>query len=442
MLGPFSLSLSLNRSAREGENPFFGVDPSPSQRATRQTRLGIGLSYTQGPFSLSASTARVLENSLNPGVLNTNPYDPLTLTLGYSSSPLSVTLTHTRDLNKGKNLTTSGSIQYTPQPFNFGLNTSYNWDWQERGVQRWGPLNLSAGYALPGGNISLSHTRDLNTGWAQSTTFSLSLRVGLDSYTLSQTVTDANPTQNTPATLSGSARAIWGVHSLAFSNAFRFQIPNPAITDPNEDTANLTLAYSNSFSNTNLSLSGVWYFREGYVKNPLLSFSQILRDPGRTLTLRGVWHFPERDQPYHYLQTLSFIGGFEVFPAPLLPEDPPGLAIQGGLNLNRTPDSGKFALVVSDFGPTFSFVGAERTRLFLSAFFSGNASAFPGDSLLGILKPRIVVVLDRCCWALRFTLDAQKNAATLSFLYGGQAADFFLDQNGVQFPGLGNRRNP
>lgn len=442
VLGPFSLSLSLNRSAREGENPFSGVDPSPSQRATRQTRLGIGLSYTQGLFSLSASTARVLENSLNPGVLNTNPYDPLTLTLGYSSSPLSVTLTHTRDLNKGKNLTTSGSIQYTPQPFNFGLNTSYNWDWQERGVQRWGPLNLSAGYALPGGNISLSHTRDLNTGWGQSTTFSLSLRVGLDSYTLSQTVTDANPTQNTPATLSGSARAIWGVHSLSFSNAFRFQIPNPAITDPNEDTANLTLAYSNSFSNTNLSLSGVWYFREGYVKNPLLSFSQILRDPGRTLTLRGVWHFPERDQPYHYLQTLSFIGGLEVFPAPLLPEDPPGLAIQGGLNLNRTPDSGKFALVVSDFGPTFSFVGAERTRLFLSAFFSGNASAFPGDSLLGILKPRIVVVLDRCCWALRFTLDAQKNAATLSFLYGGQAADFFLDQNGFQFPGLGDRRNP
>jgi len=441
-LGPFSLSLSLSRTAREGENPFLGVDPSPSPRPARQTRLGINLGYAQGPFSLSASTARVLENSLDPSVIRTRPYDPLTLTLGYSSSPLSVNLTHTRDLNEGQNLTTSGSIQYNPQPFSLRLNTSYNWDWRERGVQRWGPLNLGAGYALPGGNVAVSHTRDLNTGWGQSTTFSLTLREGLDSYTLSQTVSDANPAQNTPATLSGSARAIWGVHSLSFSDAFRFQIPNPAITDPSEDTANLTLAYSNSQSNTNLSLSGLWYFRAGYIKNPLLSFSQIVRDPDRTLTLRGVWHFPEQDQPYHYLQALSFNGSLEVFPAPLLPEDSPGLAIQGGLSLNRIPGSGKFALSVTDFGPTFSFMGAERTRLFLSAFFSGSTNAFPGDPLLAILKPRIVVILDRCCWALRFTLDAQKNAATLSFLYGGRAADFFLDGNGFHFPGLGDRRNP
>ena len=67
-------------------------------------------------------------------------------------------------------------------------------------------------------------------------------------------------------------------------------------------------------------------------------------------------------------------------------------------------------------------------RLHLAALLTQN---LPGEPL----KPRFVLVLDRCCWALRVTLDAGKGSFGLAFLYGGQAAGLLLSEEGVKLGG-------
>ena len=80
---------------------------------------------------------------------------------------------------------------------------------------------------------------------------------------------------------------------------------------------------------------------------------------------------------------------------------------------------------------TLGWRGEERTRFYLSALLTQEVRTSEGWPPL---EPRFVATLDRCCWALRFTLDAAAPSAKLAFVYGDQSARFLFDESGIRFP--------
>ncbi|RIH86624.1 hypothetical protein Mlute_01194 [Meiothermus luteus] len=158
------------------------------------------------------------------------------------------------------------------------------------------------------------------------------------------------------------------------------------------------------------------------------------------------FHFPEPENPLTpeedtqaFLRFLRFNGEWEVWPAPLRPEDPPGLSLQGFLSLERLSDtSGRFRLTLREFGPTFSFMGQEKTRLFYRIVWNapeGGREFFLPNLEGTLLRPRFELVVDRCCWAFKASMDTSKQEMRFSFALGGSAAEFLFNQSGITLPG-------
>jgi hypothetical protein len=179
-----------------------------------------------------------------------------------------------------------------------------------------------------------------------------------------------------------------------------------------------------------LALSG--RYQEGFrASNLRLALSQALPEVGFRLTAN--LHLPEVEDPGVYLKDATFTGGAELW-RPTPPDEEggnaiPGLAFSGSLTYTRRPDRPEgYSLALRAFGPTLTFLGRENTRLHLAALLTQN---LPGEAL----KPRFILVLDRCCWAMRVTVDAAKGSFDLAFLYGGQAAGLLLSEEGVKLGG-------
>lgn len=493
-LGPVKFGLNFQRNTIEGGTPFAFDFPG---RTTRTTYLTGTFDYAPDPaFSFSAKATRDLENRvfdpLATFTLRNQPWPWFSLTntvsrdiqngkwgllstnLSLTPQPFSFTLSYTRNLELGLNGALSTRIAYSPLPWSFSASTGYRWsDVQEKETRplvcdpatpfncvlqynRYDPLQLSASYNPENLNTSLQHSRDLNTGQAISTLANFLWREGDSTFTLSQTLnhlyfplpqpgTTFTPTP-TPFGLSGSAQLTLGLNTLRLSDSVVFGNPElPGLTGAG--TANLALVYQYG-TDTSLTLQGTWYYLQRLVKNPTLTFQTAIRNPDIFINqIYAQYHLPEADDPatpndenMAYLQTLRFQGEAEIFPAPLRKTDPPGLAFQGSLVAERQTalGSGRFLLTLQNFGPTFSFMGEENTRLFLSLLYntSGtNASqVFYLPNLENtILRPKVVVTIDRCCWALQGSLDTLNNEFKVSFIVGGSAADLLFNQNGFRF---------
>jgi hypothetical protein len=148
--------------------------------------------------------------------------------------------------------------------------------------------------------------------------------------------------------------------------------------------------------------------------------------------------YDKRVQP-DYLERASFKGGFTIWPSPASLEGGLGLAIQGALSAERRSSDGRFEIKLTDFGPTFSTLAPENTRIYFSTLFNApidgkslNFPALPSDKF--ILKPRFILAVDRCCWSTRLTWDTVKGEFKWTLLLGGQAADFLWNKNGFQLP--------
>ncbi|MCS7067089.1 MAG: LPS-assembly protein LptD [Meiothermus sp.] len=477
-LGPFGVNLSVSRNVVEGETPF----QFDYERPQRTSRLEGSFSFNPDPlFSLTARASRDLERRIfDPPAeltLASRPFPWVNFTtslsrdleqgrwgllrssLGLSPAPFSLNLSYERQLELGLDRLLTLSAAFNPTPFNFSLRTGYRyWDVQEKEtrppdqiplIARYDPLELAASYNPPGNTTSLSHSRDLNNGQAIRTELNLVLQEAPNSFRLRQSFTHLytplpstlNPTPTaTPAFLDGLAQLTLGLHTFVFTNAVGF-------SPGSESRFRLGYQYSADLFQADL----LWSYREGLLRNPRLAVRAAVREPEVFINeVSAEFHFPESENPLTleddtqaFLRFVRFSGELEIVPAPLRAEDPPGLSLQGFVALERLSDnSGRFRVTLREFGPTFSFMGLEKTRLFLRMVWNApesggvNPREFFLPNLEGtILRPRLDLVVDRCCWAFRASLDTLKQEFKFSFALGGDAAEFLFNQNNIVLPG-------
>ena len=396
-LGGVSLEAGYLRSVQEGESPFR-FDALP-QRRTHQATLGLG--FQERPLALSLKGGWDLEKEA---------YLPLEAEARLQDRGYGLLLSHKRDLEEGP-LETRLEGSLTPYPF--ALRTSLRYDHQKA---LFDPLLLQGAYALPAGSLNLAHRHGLNGEGALETSLTLAYREGPNAYTL-------QARRDWPKdTLQASGQAILGPQSLSLQ----------ATLDPT------ALAYQAGFRSgsapgplLDLLLSG--RYREGFRETNLrLGLIQALPEVGFRLSAN--LHLPEVEDGGVYLKDATFSGGVELWrpvPADEAGEGAiPGLSLSGAFTYTRQPQRPEgYTLALRGFGPTLTFVGRENTKLHLAALLTQNLPGTP-------LKPKFLLTLDRCCWAMRFTLDAAKNEVRLAFLYGGQAAEVLMDEEGVRLGGL------
>lgn len=396
-LGGFSVEVGYARSVQEGESPFR-FDALP-QRRSHQATLSLG--FQEKPFLLSLKAGRDLE---------VGRYLPLEAQAALQDQGYALTLAHRRGLEGEGPLETRLEGSLTPYPFSLRASLRY-----DHAKALFDPLLLQAGYALPGGSLNLTHRQGLNGEGPLTTDLTFAFREGAAAYTLQgrrdwQRDTLALQGQAILGPQSLSLQATWDPKTLAYALGYRTGVAPGPLLD-----LLLSGRYQEGLRGTNLRLGLV----------------QALPEVGFRLTAN--LHLPEVEDPGVYLRDLTFSGGAELWkPVPAGAEGEgaiPGLAFSGALTYARRPDRPEgYGLALRNFGPTLTFLGRENTKLHLAALLTQDLPGTP-------LKPRFLLVLDRCCWALRFTLDAQKGAMGLAFLYGGQAAGLLLSEEGVRLGG-------
>lgn len=490
--GPLSLSAAYNRNIIEGETPF----QFDFQRPSNTSHLEFKLTYAPDPiFNFEALAYRDYSSNLSSNSaplarfsITSRPADWLSASaslsrdleaghwgilssrLDVTPTPFSLNLTYERSVEVGIDRQWTGSVSYSPIPFAFRASTAYRWTNIDEfnallgfcttanqsncilPIYRFDPLQLSASYNPEGNSNSISHTRDLNNGQAVSTVLNVALLDGDTSFSLRQTLThlyfpwpDPLTTAFTPVapSLSGNINFTAGLHTFILSNTVYFNTPE-LVTDF-EGNADLGLGYSYSAGQYSANLTGRWNFVRNYWINPRLTLSAQVSDPSYVLQQvsaeihLGEWNLPDTpdDESKAYLRSLNFLGEIELVPAPLRTTDPPGVAVQGSLSLNRLTDgSGRFSVGLTNFGPTFSFLGEEQTRVYLRMLWNTQNQPFYFPNLENtLLKPKFVVIFDRCCWALRVEADSYAQSFKISFVLGGEANDFLFDKNGLTLPG-------
>ncbi|MGQ9692077.1 MAG: LPS-assembly protein LptD [Thermaceae bacterium] len=379
------LEASYLRSLQEGESPFR-FDALPN-RKTHELTLGTGL--REGPFSLGAKTGRDLEKGR---------YLPLELSAQYQDPLGNALLTHRRDLEGQGPLETKASLSLSPRPFSFRAALRFD---HPRGL--FDPFDLALGYALVGGSLNLIHRHGLNGEGPLESRLNFAYREGEASYSLN--LRRAYPQDRT------EAQAALGLGPHAFSLSLGL------------DGSGLRygLAYrTGQGGSLLLELTG----RRGEEwRETHLRFSLSRLEPELTLRVSGNLHLPEDPDPQVYLKDLTFSGGIDLLPPPRAEEEV-GLSLSGSLSYLRRPEGER--LLLRNFGPTLSLLEGE-SRLHFSLLLSGERPT---------LHAKYVLVLDRCCWALRAAYDTEKRAFSLAFLYGGQAASLLLDEAGVHLGGI------
>ncbi len=389
-LRPFSLEARYLWQTQEGESPFR-FDALPFRR-THTLTLGAG--YAQRPLELNLQGGLDLEGD--------KPL-PLEARGVYREGGVSLEAYRRQDPGKGP-LETRLQLGYTQYPFTF--RAQFHQDHLREAPD---PLLLQAGYALPLGSLSLLHRHDLSGQGPLETGLDFSYRQGLEAYTL-------RLSRDWPKGLSAlQAQAIWGPESLTLQARLQ-----------GDERLDYALAFrSGQVGGPLLEASLTGAFQEGpRGTNLRLSLAQAL--PEVAFRLLANLHLPEVEDGEIYLKDLTFSGGVEVLkPTPPKEEEPglPGVSFSGNLSYLRRP-TGEGSWNLRNFGPTLTFLGRENSKLHLSFLLSGTHPSAP-------LQPRFILTLDRCCWALRATVDAERRGFSLAFLVGGRAAGLLLSEEGV-----------
>jgi len=401
-LGGFQAEVRLVRQVTEGE-AFFARD---YRRPVRKLDLNANSRWTvfRG-LTLTVSGGRNLEEGA---------YLPLEAGLSAGGLPLTLSVKHLYDPEAGEHRFTSGTLRLRLGDFSASAQTGYRYP---KGA--YDDLLLRASYALPGGNLAFSHRRDLNHGRAVETGGSFELRPGGARYSLSERYTHASNK------LVGRLGAGWGPFSLRFDHT-SFLTGDASDPDYRDHQLTLTAAWREH----RVTLLERWNGADGRFGPGSLRFSSRFADLNSLWRVNAAWHLPEPGDEEVYIEEASLRGGFDLWP---VGEDLPGMSVQGGFEYARyAADDRKFSF--KNFGFTLAWQGEENTRLYLSALLTQEVRTSEGWPPL---EPRFVVTLDRCCWALRFTLDAAAPSARIAFLYGDQSARFLFDESGIRMPWKG-----
>jgi len=398
-LGGFEAQVRLERQVVEGE-AFFARD---YQRPLRKLDLSANSRWTvfRG-LTFTASGGRDLEKGV---------YRELDLGMSAGVPALHLDVDHVYDPEKGLHQTTSGSINMRLGDLSASARTGYRYQEGE-----YDDLQLRASYALPGGNIAITHWRDLNEGKPLETRGSFQFRPGSARYSFKESYDHEN------MILSGELGAGWGAFSLRFEHT-------SFLTDNATDNAyrDHDFTFTASYGGHRLILSESWDGNLGRFGPGALRLRSSFSNLASNWEASAEWHLPETGDEEIYLEEASFEGGIDLWP---VGDDWPGVSVQGGFEFERySADDRRFSF--KDFGFTIAWRPQKSTRFYLSTLVTQEVRTSEGWPPL---EPRFVVTLDRCCWAMRFTLDAAVPSARLAFIYGSDSARFLFDDSGIHYP--------
>ncbi len=398
-LGGWQFKFQLDRHVTEGE-AFLARD---YRRPQRKLDLSASSRWKLVPgLTLNAAGARDLEKG---------EYRPATFGLEAQTGPWSLKLDHRYDPERGRHETTQGTLRLRLGDLSASAQTGYRYP-----DAAYDDLIVRAGYALPGGNLSVSHKRDLDAGQPLETRASLELRPGGSRYSISETY------DHEQDRLVGRLGAGWGPFSLRFDHTSYL---TPDASDPDYRDHRLTL--SAAWKEHRLTLSERWDGAGGRFGPGSLKLSSRYTGLRQVWKVSASWHLPEPDDETVYLKEAQLKGGFDLWAAA---GTLPSASLQGEFVFTRyAADDRKLSF--KNFGLTLGWLGEENTRLYLSALLTQEVRTSEGWPPL---QPRFDITLDRCCWALRFTVDAAVPAARVAFLYGDQSARFLFDDAGVRMP--------
>ena len=392
--GPLETGLRLTRRVREGETPF-AFDRLPTRRSAA---LVPYLRLKPKPFEFSLESGyEFFEKTLLP----------LAAEAKVKEGALFARIRYRRELEEGKPLAVAGELNYSPRPFSLRATLGYRWD-----EDRYDPLTLRASYALPGGSATLSTRYDPGEGRFLHSQASLAFRQGQRSASFQATYDHRREVL--------AANASLGLGPLKLGGRLRYPRPDgmEEPEDPSEGKldAGLTLAYRTHRAELSARLAG-----EGIEQASLTLKSSGNAPEGRwDAALR--LHLPDLEDPGVYVRELALRGGVELAPS---------LAVQGGLGYRRSGE--RETLAFQNFGVTLALSREGPTRVFLSTFLNQSFDLRSGEPTP--LKPRFVLTYDRCCWALRYTIDTEKEEVRLSLVYAGRSADLAFDDEGILLPG-------
>ncbi len=393
-LGSGRGGVRVTRSVREGETPF-AFDRIPTRR---RAEVAPYLAYRAGPASLEAETGYGFFQKA---------FLPLSLKGRLAAKGFSLALDYRRDLNRGRPIAISGQVGYAPRPFSLRASWGYRYD-----QGRYDPLRLRLGYALTGGSLSLAADYDAGAGRWQKAAAALAFREGERSLSLEEHYDFVR------SVASGAFRAGFGPLSVRLDH--RYPRPDGVPDAEDAEEGRLSLTFGLAYLRHRLALAAA-LDGQGVQKAELGLFSSGNRLEGRW-DASARFHLPDREDPGVFLRDLTLRGGVGLTP---------WLAFQGGLGYRRSQTAETLAF--QNFGVTVALARSRPTRVFLSAFL--NQSFDLRSKEAAPLKPTFVLSYDRCCWGLRFTLDAQKEEVRLAFVYGTRSADTVFDAEGILLPG-------
>ena len=392
--GGLEAGVDLLRWVQEGETPF-AFDRLPTRR---KAHLAPYLKLRPNPLGFSISGGyEFFQKALLP----------LEAEGLFKAGALSAKLRYRRDLEAGRPLELRGEARYSPRPFSLSASVGYRFD-----EDRYDPLLLRAAYALPGGSAALSTRYDPKAGRFLLTQGSLAFRQGEKSASLRASY---DHRREILAASGGLGLGPWRL-----SASLRYPRPDGVPEPEDGEEGTLTGRIGLAFRTHRLTLEGRLN-GEGIERAGLTLATSGNTRKGRW-DARARFHLPDRADPGVYLAELALKGGVELSP---------NLAVQGGLGYRRS--DARETLAFQNFGLTLALSRGSSTRVYLSTFLNQSFDLRSGEAAL--LKPRFVFTYDRCCWALRYTIDPQKEEVRLSLVYGGQSADLALDDEGVLLPG-------
>lgn len=416
-LSPFRLALELSRDLTEGENPFQGnyqLDPSPGNDHD-----------LSADFSARAPDLEI--SSLLDWDFQRRRYEPLELGLELSPSVTRLNIDHERNLENGQPLETGASFQISPRPLSFSAQTHY--DHEESLYDN--PLRLQLSYSQQATSATLSHQRDLNTGAGLSTSARFNQRTELGGIDFSETYDE------TATNLSGtfSLTDKLSVYSLDHRIYFQDEKDESDYTDQQEGMAELTLGYRYAAELLRAELAGkLW--EDGRVEDPILLLASAHNTGRYDFDLETELHLPEPDNRIFRLESAALGAGASLMP---------WLGIQGDLVYRYFEDSyldSNYELSLENVGVTTVIEASPSTTFYLSTFLNLD---YPHPDELPVPKPRYILTMDRCCWAMRVEVNTCARdgrlaecatEAALSLIYGQQSAAILLDESGIRLPEL------
>lgn len=407
------IEAAWSRTAIEGESPFAGALGEASARLAESLRVGGSLRPIP-EFSLTGLATYDLARRLAGHLVLTPSIQPL--------PGLALTGTYIKDLQTGQDLRVSGSLEYSSPSFSASLRSGYRFD-----AGRFDEGELRSTLVAPDRrtHLTFGYRWDPNDGRSNATEFTGALPLGPVSLTLSRLLYDHRAYTlhlDVVATAPGPVR-------LAFRSVTRYPgAPGTGLLPAGDTSFSLSAsAFLRAFEAT---LTGTYLAHENRVRGPTLALASTIAEPWFEVSLRAAVALPELAQPAG-LRRADLGFGLDLTA---------GVSVQGRILYERTVAGGieSERLTLRDTGVTFAF----GRGLYLSALVSQSWAWHPPALPHTILKPRFVLTLDRCCWAVQFTFDALREEFRVAFTLPGAAQGFALEvaDGAIRFPGgLGTR---